>query len=62
MLVNDIEYEVSAGTVVYVPGNAEHGIRNPSKKEELKWLYVFAANDFTDIKYTFSTDTLKAKL
>ena len=62
MLVNETEYAVSTGTVVYVPGNAEHGIRNSSKKEDLKWFYVFAADDFKDIKYTFSTESLKANL
>lgn len=46
------EQEVAAGSVVYIPGDAEHGIRNESD-EELRWLYVFGADSFGDILYRF---------
>lgn len=46
------EQEVTAGSVVYIPGDAEHGIRNKGA-EELKWLYVFAADGFQDVVYRF---------
>ncbi|KAM0720815.1 hypothetical protein Q7P37_003100 [Cladosporium fusiforme] len=46
------ENEVTAGTVVYIPGDSEHGIRNDSE-EDLKWLYVFGADSFQDVVYRF---------
>lgn len=46
------EQEVTAGSVVYIPGDAEHGIRNETD-EDLKWLYVFGADSFEDIVYRF---------
>lgn len=53
MRIDDYEQEVSAGSVIYIPGNAEHGIRNEDPQEELKWLYVFGTDSFQDIKYRF---------
>lgn len=47
------EQIVGAGSVVYIPGNAEHGIRNDDPQEDLKWLYVFAADSFQDVVYRF---------
>jgi len=63
------EYEVEKGSVVSIPGDAEHGIYNAGK-EDLVWLYVFAADGFEDIVYRFSEQggsgksgkVLKAKL
>lgn len=53
MQIDGHEQEVAAGSVVYIPGDAEHGIRNDDPQEELKWLYVFGTNSFQDIKYRF---------
>jgi quercetin dioxygenase-like cupin family protein len=47
------EHEVSAGTVVFIPGDAEHGIRNPGETP-LKFLYAFAADSFAEVEYRFS--------
>lgn len=52
--VDGEEHSVSSGSVVYIPGDAEHGMRNDHPDEELKWLYVFGANSFEEIKYRFS--------
>lgn len=52
MQIDGVEQEVSAGSVVYIPGDAEHGIRNESD-EEMKWLYVFGADSFGDVVYRF---------
>lgn len=40
------------GSTVFIPGSAEHGIRNIGK-EKLRFFYVLAADDFTDVKYIF---------
>ena len=53
VIVEGVEHSVMAGSVVFIPGNAEHGIRNGSNVDELKWLYVFGADSFADIQYTF---------
>jgi mannose-6-phosphate isomerase-like protein (cupin superfamily) len=44
---------VSQGSTVFIPGNAEHGIRNESE-EDLKWFYVFPTGNFEDVIYRFS--------
>ena len=74
MHVAENAYEVSKGDIIFVPGNAEHGIWNvsglkgedlegqaeksehkaESKGEDLRFLYVFAADSFDEIKYRFS--------
>ncbi|CAI6332712.1 unnamed protein product [Periconia digitata] len=47
------EYEVRKGSVVWIPGDAEHGVRN-SGDEQLVWLYAFATDGFEDIVYRFN--------
>jgi mannose-6-phosphate isomerase-like protein (cupin superfamily) len=49
------EYEVGKASVVFIPGNVEHGIRCIGD-EDVKWLYVFAADGFGDIGYRFDED------
>lgn len=51
--VDGVEYEVAKGSVVFVPGDSEHGMRCFGE-EEVRWLYVFAADGFEDIVYKFS--------
>lgn len=46
------EHAVSKGSVVWIPGDAEHGIENAGE-EDLVWLYAFAADGFEDIVYRF---------
>jgi mannose-6-phosphate isomerase-like protein (cupin superfamily) len=48
------ESRVGSGTAVFIPGNAEHGIRNISAEDDLKWFYVFATDSFEDVIYRFS--------
>ncbi|PSN74303.1 RmlC-like cupin [Corynespora cassiicola Philippines] len=55
------EHEVAKGSVVFIPGDAEHGIRNTGE-ENLVWLYVFATDGFGDVVYRFSEEQPKAKL
>lgn len=55
MIIDGIESKVETGSVVFIPGNAEHGIVNDSKEgKELKWLYVFPTGAFGDVVYRFS--------
>lgn len=53
---------VSKGSVVFIPGDAEHGIVNTGK-EPLRWFYVFPTGSFQDVVYRFSeNDAPKSKL
>ncbi|EUC30780.1 hypothetical protein COCCADRAFT_103016 [Bipolaris zeicola 26-R-13] len=47
------EYEVGKGSVVWIPGDAEHGVRNTGG-EDLIWLYAFATDGFDDVVYRFN--------
>lgn len=51
--IDGAQHPVEAGSVVYIPGDAKHGIRNDDPVAELKWLYIFPTNGFGDIKYRF---------
>lgn len=57
--VDGKEQEVGKGSVVFIPGNSEHGVRNEDEKEDLVWLYVFATDKFEDVVYRFSADPLQ---
>ncbi len=54
LTVEGRETTVTAGTTVFIPGNAEHGIRNDSDLD-LKVFYVFPTDRFADVVYRFST-------
>lgn len=47
------EQEVTAGAAVFIPGNAEHGIRNAGASP-LRFIYVFPVDAFSDVEYRFS--------
>lgn len=47
-----IEHEVSAGAAVFIPGDAEHGIRNPYGVA-FRFLYVFPVDSFAEVEYRF---------
>jgi mannose-6-phosphate isomerase-like protein (cupin superfamily) len=47
------ESKVEKGTSIFIPGDAEHGIRNDGE-ENLRWFYCFAANSFEDIIYRWA--------
>ncbi|KAK5044567.1 hypothetical protein LTR84_010691 [Exophiala bonariae] len=51
--IDGAQYPVKAGSVVYIPGDARHGIRNVDPVAELKWLYIFPTDGFGDVKYRF---------
>jgi mannose-6-phosphate isomerase-like protein (cupin superfamily) len=51
--IDGVEYEVEGGSVVYIPGDARHGIRNTSEDDELRWFYVFPVDGFGEIQYRF---------
>ena len=54
MRIDGTEYQVSEGSVIFIPGDAEHGIRNTHQSLELRWLYVFATDGFSDVHYRFT--------
>lgn len=69
--VDGVEHGARQGSVVFIPGDSEHAVRNLSLTEGLRWLYVFAADDFGEVKYRFRHErevatvgerTTKAKL
>lgn len=47
------EYAVSAGSAVFIPGDAEHGIRNAGATP-LRFLYAFPVGSFGEVEYRFS--------
>lgn len=51
--IDGARYEVSAGTGIFIPGNAEHSIAN-SGTGPLKMLYAFAVNRFSEVSYVFT--------
>ncbi len=54
--VDMVEHRVKAGSVIYVPGNAEHGVRNDSLSEDLVWHYCLATEKTGDVRIRFKND------
>ena len=50
--IDDAEHPVRAGSTVFVPGMAWHGVRNTGA-EPLRLFYVFAVDDFAQVEYLF---------
>jgi quercetin dioxygenase-like cupin family protein len=50
--IDGVENVVAAGAAVFIPGDAQHGIRNPFG-EAFRIFYVFPADRFEDIRYNF---------
>ncbi|KAJ4124251.1 hypothetical protein NW768_009609 [Fusarium equiseti] len=50
-------YPVSKGNLIWIPGDAEHGVFCGG--EELKWLYIFPESSFDNIIYRFSSEVKK---
>lgn len=48
------EYPIRAGSAVFIPGNAQHAVRNTGDTV-MRLLYVFAADSFSNIEYHFDT-------
>ena len=57
--VNMIEYNVQAGSIVFIPGSAEHSVRNESLLEDLVWYYCFATDKIANVNHRFSNDPSK---
>lgn len=54
--IDGVEHEVADGDVVFIPGDAEHGVWNLDAEQELKWLYAFAVDGFGEVNYRFSSE------
>lgn len=52
MSLDGRETVVGAGTAVFIPGDAEHGLRNEAGST-LKLFYVFPTGRFSDVVYHF---------
>lgn len=55
LTVNGEETPVGAGTAIYIPGDAQHGLRNDTGAQ-LRLFYVFPIDCFSDVIYRFPTD------
>jgi quercetin dioxygenase-like cupin family protein len=53
LTIDGVRHNVEAGTGIFIPGNAEHGIVNASSMT-VKFLYAFAVDRFSDVAYTFT--------
>ena len=51
--LNGAEHVVGPGSAVFIPGMAEHGIRQTGT-ELLRFLYGFPVNSFDTVEYLFS--------
>ena len=52
LTIDSVETVVTAGAVVFIPGYAEHGLRNDSDAT-VKLFYVFPTGRFGDVVYRF---------
>jgi len=52
--MEDAEHDVRAGTAVFIPGDARHGIRNTGPGP-LRFLYAFAVDAFGEVEYRYDT-------
>ena len=59
--IDGVSSKVDAGSTVFIPGNAEHGIVNTGTGD-LRWLYVFPTAAFGDVVYRFGDEKRKKEL
>lgn len=57
--IDGSDYVVGEGDVVFIPGDAEHGVFNTGEDAPLKWFYCFAADSFGDVSYRFKHESVK---
>ena len=50
--IDGVAHPVEAGTMVFIPGDAQHQIDN-ANAEDLQILYAFAIDDFAKVEYRF---------
>lgn len=53
--IDGVEHAIRPGSVVFLPGDAEHGAVNTGA-ETMRLLYVFAADSFEEVEYRFSPE------
>ncbi len=51
--IDGVAHPVRAGATVFIPSDAEHGVRNTGP-ETLQIFYVFPTDSFTDVVYRYS--------
>ena len=54
LTIDGVTSHVNAGSTVFIPGDAEHGIVNTGSGR-LRWFYVFAVGSFEEVIYRFSS-------
>ena len=52
LTIDGVERTVTAGAAIFIPGDAEHGIRNETEGL-LRLFYVFPTDRFSDVVYRF---------
>jgi mannose-6-phosphate isomerase-like protein (cupin superfamily) len=55
VVLDGVEHAVAAGSAVFIPGDAEHGIRNTGTGP-LRFVYAFATDSVDDVVYRFTDD------
>lgn len=53
--IDGVRSQVTQGSSVFIPSNAEHGIANTGSGD-LRWFYVFPTGAFGDVVYRFTKD------
>ncbi|TGD65003.1 cupin domain-containing protein [Tabrizicola sp. WMC-M-20] len=53
VMIDGTGWQLSPGVALFIPGGAVHGILQAT--EPMSWFYVFAADCFTEIAYSFQT-------
>ncbi len=53
VVLDGVEHPVTAGSAVFVPGDAEHGIRNTGATP-LRFHYAFPVDSLQEVDYRFS--------
>ncbi|KAJ5157423.1 Cupin 2 conserved barrel [Penicillium canariense] len=56
--IDGVVGRVQAGSTVFIPSDAQHGIVNVGEGE-LRWFYVFPTGSFGDVIYRFAEDRAK---
>lgn len=54
VVLDGVEHLVAAGSAVFIPGDAEHGIRN-TRNRPLRFVYA-VATDSIDVVHRFSDE------
>lgn len=55
--IDGVEYDVSAGHALFIPGDSEHGFSNLDTEKEFVFLWGFAADGFRDIVIRYTGDS-----